>query len=125
MGKAVINPDKINQLLNNLVNNAVKFTQQGSITISSRLRPEEGSLEICVKDTGRGIAPGDISKLFQRFQQLGQLKDRLGGTGLGLAICKEIVAQHWGRIWVESQEGQGSAFFFALPVKTAQEVRHV
>lgn len=123
IGKVMINPDKVNQLLNNLVNNAVKFTLCGSITISSRLCPGEGCLEICVKDTGRGIALEDMPRLFQRFEQLGPHKDRVGGTGLGLAICKEIVAQHEGRIWVESQVGKGSSFLFALPVSTAQKVQ--
>ncbi|OGW72803.1 MAG: hypothetical protein A2Y02_02735 [Omnitrophica bacterium GWA2_52_12] len=122
VGNVVINPDKINQLLNNLVNNAVKFTSRGSITISSCLRKGDGVMEIAVTDTGSGIAPEDIPRLFQRFQQLGHLKDRVGGTGLGLAICKEIVSQHWGRIWVESEAGKGSAFRFALPVGTTQGV---
>ncbi len=113
-----VDSDRINQLLNNLINNAIKFTETGGITVTSRNHQDANHLEICIKDTGPGISQEDIPKLFQKFQQLGDPATRkTGGTGLGLAICKEIVSQHGGKIWVESQDGQGSSFYFILPIQ--------
>lgn len=113
-----LDKDKINQVLNNLVANAIKFTDAGGITVESKHRPEANHVEICIKDTGQGIAAADIPKLFQKFQQLGNPATRkTGGTGLGLAICKEIIVQHGGKIWIESQPGQGSSFYFIIPIK--------
>lgn len=109
--------DKLNQVFSNLVGNAIKFTDKGGITISAVNHPDGNHVEVCVKDTGMGIAENDIPKLFQKFQQLGDpAKRQMGGTGLGLAICKEIITQHGGKIWVESKYGQGCAFYFILPI---------
>jgi signal transduction histidine kinase len=109
--------DKLNQVFSNLVSNAIKFTEQGGMTISVGYRPEHNTAEVCIKDTGTGIPEDDIPKLFQKFQQLGDPEKRqTGGTGLGLAICKEIISQHGGKIWVESKLGEGSAFYFILPI---------
>jgi len=109
--------DKIVQTLINLVDNAIKFTEEGGITISSAVNPDQNKIVICVKDTGTGIRKEDYSKLFNKFQQLGNHAERqTGGTGLGLAICKEIIQQHKGEIWVESEYGKGSAFSFCLPI---------
>lgn len=110
-----LNPDKINQVLNNLVNNAIKFTGKGSVMVSSRVSSENNHVEIRVTDIGIGISNEDIGKLFQRFTQLGHTKDRVSGTGLGLAVCKEIVLKHNGKIWIESEQGKGSTFAFSLP----------
>lgn len=110
-----VNPDKIHQLLNNLVTNAIKYTDKGDITISSSVAVEENCLRICVKDTGKGIAREDFPRLFQKFEQLGERSEQVNGTGLGLAICKEIVSLHQGNIWVESEPGKGSSFIFTLP----------
>ena len=108
-------PDRINQVLNNLVTNAIKFTSAGGITISVSKR--ENTIIVCVKDTGEGIKKDDLPKLFQKFQQLSRRNQRgIVGTGLGLAICKQIIEQHGGRIWVESQYGRGSEFKFVLPI---------
>ncbi len=112
----LLNEDKINQILSNLLNNAVKFTTQGGITVTSCRGREEGFIEVCVKDTGSGIAQEDFGKLFQKFKQLANSDSQAQGTGLGLAICKEVIAQHHGSIWVESDLGQGSSFIFTLPV---------
>ena len=112
---ARMNPDKINQVLSNLITNAIKFTSKGGITVSTDLDSEKHRIRMCVADTGAGIGSADLPKLFQKFQQLGDPAKRNGGTGLGLAICKEIVRKHGGDIWVESQSGSGSKFFVALP----------
>lgn len=104
--------DKILQVLTNLINNAIKFTEKGDITITS----EQGDnfIRVSVKDTGPGIKTENLSKLFQRFSQL---ERKPGGTGLGLAISKEIIDLHGGKIGVESEFGKGAAFYFILPVK--------
>ena len=107
--------DKMIQVLNNLISNAIKFTPSGGITVSSMVRPGSCEAEVRVQDTGYGIKEEDMKKLFEKFQQLGEAHQRCAGTGLGLAICKEIVRQHKGRINVESKVGQGSCFYFTLP----------
>jgi signal transduction histidine kinase len=107
--------DRITQVLNNLVNNAIKFTETGSILISTR--KNGNSIVVCVKDTGVGIKPEDIDKLFQSFSQVLTGKDRkAGGTGLGLAISKKIIQQQGGRMWAESEFGKWTAFYFNLPI---------
>ncbi|MFH1768105.1 MAG: hybrid sensor histidine kinase/response regulator [Candidatus Omnitrophota bacterium] len=114
--------DKINQVLNNLISNAVKFTNSGGIDVSVTADQANNNVLISVKDTGPGIKEEDKPKLFQKFQQLGDHATReMGGTGLGLAICKEIIAKHGGRIWVTSRFGEGSEFFFLLPVKERRQ----
>lgn len=104
--------DRISQVLTNLVNNAIKFTEKGDITITSAKR--SGSILVSVRDMGPGIKTGDLPKLFRRFSQLDR---RPGGTGLGLAISKEIIDMHKGEIGVESEFGRGAKFSFILPVK--------
>ena len=111
-----LDADKIVQVLQNLINNAIKFTETGGVTISSVCRPESNIVEIRVQDTGSGIKEEDSAKLFEKFQQLGESRHKCGGTGLGLAICKEIVYQHGGKIGVESAVGKGSCFYFILPI---------
>ncbi len=103
------------QVLVNLVANAAKFTEQGLVCIEVTHQGREALF--CVRDTGIGILPHEQERIFERFCQAGcQLTGKPRGTGLGLSICKEIIEQHGGRIWVESTPGQGSAFFFALPL---------
>lgn len=106
--------DKITQVLTNLVSNAMKFTLNGSVSIITT--KGANTIQVTVKDTGPGVKQEDLDKLFQYFEQIGDIKQRRGGTGLGLAICKEIVAMHNGKIWVESQYGQGTSFHFVLPI---------
>ncbi len=109
--------DRLIQVVINLISNAVKFTDSGSVTCSACGR--DGELVVSVTDSGIGIAPADQPKVFEKFKQVGDtLTDKPKGTGLGLPICKEIVEYHGGRIWVESEPGQGSTFSFTLPVKT-------
>jgi signal transduction histidine kinase len=104
--------DRIIQVLSNLVNNAIKCTEQGSIIVATRCH--EDLIQVSVRDTGVGIKKEDIPKLFHKFEQLVTEKRR-AGTGLGLSISKEIIEKHNGKIWAESEPGQGSTFFFTLP----------
>ncbi|HEY9721191.1 MAG TPA: hybrid sensor histidine kinase/response regulator [Oscillatoriaceae cyanobacterium] len=106
---------RIEQVLINLVGNAIKFTPPGgTIRLSARL--EGGTLRCEVTDTGIGISPDDVPKLFQKFSQL-ESGARKGGTGLGLSISKALVEAHGGHIGVKSQPGKGSTFWFTLPLK--------
>jgi PAS domain S-box-containing protein len=109
-------PDKLIQVITNLVNNAFKFSPAGStIDITAAVSGEE--MVVSVEDKGIGIAPDDVPLVFERFRQVGDtLTDKPKGTGLGLPICKEIVEHYGGRIWVESEYEKGSRFSFALPV---------
>jgi len=118
---------RINQVLNNLIANAVKFTEKGSVTISAELtKSPSGQAEVMVTvtDTGIGIASEDQSKLFQRFSQVDDSPTRkTGGTGLGLSICRSLIELHNGRIGLLSSEvGKGSIFFFTLPYDEPKEI---
>ena len=107
--------DRLIQVVINLISNAVKFTDAGSVTCSAHMR--DGGIVVSVKDSGIGIAPADQPKVFEKFKQVGDtLTDKPKGTGLGLPICKEIVEYHGGHIWVESEPGHGSTFSFTLPL---------
>jgi len=108
---------KIQSMVMNLVNNAIKFTpEHGQVSISARREDQE--LVIRVRDTGMGIPKEALPKIFDRFYRVHQSGNRIPGTGLGLAIVKEIVNMHAGRIEVESQIGQGSTFTVFLPLNT-------
>ncbi len=110
-------PNRIMQVVGNLFSNAVKFTPpEGSIRVS--ICQEGDHVAVSVADTGSGIAPEDVSKLFQKFSQVGGGQTRLRGTGLGLALCKELIELHGGLISVRSELGRGSLFTFKLPVFT-------
>ena len=110
--------DRLLQVVINLISNAVKFTDRGSVTCRARL--VDDAVEVSVIDTGLGIAPADQPKVFEKFKQVGDtLTDKPKGTGLGLPICREIVEHHGGRIWVESEPGKGSTFSFVLPATPA------
>jgi signal transduction histidine kinase/DNA-binding response OmpR family regulator len=109
--------DKLIQVVINLISNAVKFTNKGSVTCRAKQVNDE--ILISVVDTGIGISKEDQPKVFEKFKQVGDtLTDKPKGSGLGLPICKEIVEHHGGRIWVESQAGKGSTFSFTLPIQT-------
>lgn len=107
--------DRIKLLLTHLIMNAIYFTQEGEIKVESEFY--DNVVHVHVKDTGVGIGEGDISKVFQSFEQTGGNSRKLGGVGLGLSICYEIIHRHRGKIWVESKEGAGSDFQFTLPIK--------
>ena len=106
---------RVGQVVTNLVGNAIKFSPEGG-RVEVFASGDEGVVTVSVKDYGRGIAPRDMNRLFQRFAQLDSSTTRkAGGTGLGLVISKGIVEQHGGKIWVESALDQGSTFSFSLP----------
>jgi len=109
-------PERLRQVLINLVINSVKYTPKGSIEL--KVAKEHGELKFSVKDTGIGIPKEEIPKLFQRFYQIDSSYTReTKGSGLGLALCKEIVQGMGGKIWLESKAGRGSTFSFTLPFK--------
>jgi signal transduction histidine kinase len=112
---------RLTQVLINLVGNAIKFTDAGEVAIKAEAN--NGSFLVSVRDTGPGISAADQARLFQEFQQADNaITKKKGGTGLGLAISKRIIEMHGGKIWVESQVGQGSTFAFTLPVVVEQQV---
>lgn len=106
--------DRVRQVLINLLNNAVRFTDRGRVTIGATR--DERHVLVTVTDTGVGIAPEDIPHVFREFHQAGPSGRRQGGNGLGLAISKRFVEMHGGSIWVASQLGAGTTFSFTLPV---------
>lgn len=114
-------PNRIRQILNNLISNAMKFTENGEITVTVKKITninDEVELKFIVSDTGIGIAAEDIGRLFQSFSQVdGSFTKKFGGTGLGLVISKQLVEMMGGSIGVESEKGKGSTFFFQLKFK--------
>jgi len=113
--RIMIDPLKISQVWENLVDNAFKYTPKGS-RIEMAARPRDGGIECSVSDNGPGIPKDDVPHLFERFYRVDKGRSReTGGTGLGLSIVKHIVHLHGGRVWVESEQGRGSSFFFFLP----------
>ncbi len=114
-------PERIIQTLTNLISNAIKFSA-ADCTIWITSQQENQEVLFTVKDRGRGIPADKLESIFERFHQVDATDARKkGGTGLGLAICRSIVEQHGGRIWVESVFGQGSSFYFTLPIKVPEE----
>jgi len=109
---------RIGQVLINLVGNAIKFTpQKGSIIIEAKLSRDKKEIEISVEDNGVGIAKEELTKIFDKFYQAAERAPTdITGFGIGLAIAKEIVELHGGRIWAESEKGQGAKFTFTLPL---------
>ena len=115
--------DKINQVMENLISNAVKFSPQGGkITVS--VEQAEGEVKISVVDNGTGIPQKDLPHIFERFYRVENASTHgMGGAGLGLAIAKYIVESHGGKIWAESEVGKGSTFSFTLPIKATRKKR--
>jgi signal transduction histidine kinase len=113
---AEMDEQRIAQVLTNLISNAIKFSPAGA-PVEVTVRQENGSAVVRVRDHGEGIRREDMPRLFKKFSQLDSRSTRkVGGTGLGLAICKGIVEAHGGRIWAESEPGEGSTFAFTLPL---------
>lgn len=110
-----IDKERLCQVLNNLLSNSIKFTPKGKVELGALQKKNE--IVISVRDTGVGIAPQEQDKLFNRFSQiLNPGEGKKPGTGLGLLIAKGIVETHGGKIWLESEPGKGSTFFFSLPL---------
>lgn len=108
---------RLRQILNNLVSNSIKFTEQGEVRVSAALNEAEDQVKIMVKDTGIGIAPHHLGLIFEQFRQVDNSSTRrVGGTGLGLPITQRLVQMHGGTIVVESEVGVGSSFSFMIPV---------
>jgi len=105
---------RIRQVVFNLLSNAVKFTPEGGAIEVSAARLN-GEVRVAVSDTGPGVAPEDRGRIFEEFQQTEAGADQREGTGLGLALSKRYVELHGGRIWVDSEVGEGSTFVFTLP----------
>ncbi|MET7245838.1 PAS-domain containing protein [Methylobacterium sp. EM32] len=123
--RLVGDPDRLRQVLLNLVNNAIKFTPAGRVTLhlaSTPLTCGRHALRVAVSDTGIGIPADRLGQLFQRFSQVdGSIRRRFGGTGLGLAISRQLVEAMGGEIGVESRPGAGSTFWFTVPLAAAAE----
>lgn len=108
-------PLKIRQVMANLISNAVKYRGDRPLMVNVGARPGEKDTVVWVRDNGMGIAPEYHKDIFGEFKRL-HTRDTIEGTGLGLPICRKIIELHGGRIWVESEEGAGAAFFFTLPL---------
>lgn len=116
-----VEPNKIIQVLNNLIGNAIKFTpNDGKIIVAAAFDKEKDEVRVSVQDNGVGIEKDDLNKIFDKFYQSGErASSDINGTGIGLTIAKEIVELHGGRIWAESEKNHGAKFTFTLPLKTA------
>ena len=117
-----VDPDRLIQVIVNLVSNAVKFCDKANGRVAIRASAEAGYLRVDIEDNGIGIAPADQGKIFERFQQAGDtLTDKPKGTGLGLPISRQILQRFGGELWVESELGKGATFSFRIPAARAAE----
>ena len=121
---ANIDPDRMREVITNLFDNAVKYTESGTITVG--ITGNDEVVQIHVKDTGPGIPPEDLPHLFQKFYRVDNSATRsIGGTGLGLFICAAIVKLYNGTIWADSKLGEGSTFYINLPRLSSQQAAHL
>jgi two-component system phosphate regulon sensor histidine kinase PhoR len=112
----------LEQIVINLLDNAIKYTPGGGRVIVSAIEKDSKDIQFSVEDNGIGIPKEDLSRIFERFYRVDKGRSKeFGGTGLGLSIVKHLVQAHGGRIWVESQPGKGSTFYFTLP-KRGEEI---
>lgn len=115
---------RLRQVFMNLIYNALKFTDYGNVKFGFNLRTNDQVIEFFVKDSGIGIAPDQQANIFKRFRQLDDAHTRkFGGTGLGLAICEGLIKLLGGQIWVKSEQGKGSQFFFTIPLAAKAEIK--
>jgi signal transduction histidine kinase len=109
--------DKLHQVLTNLVGNAIKFTPQGGeVRVKIITPPDDGTIRVSVSDTGCGIGPTELEKIFEKFYRGESAPQESLGAGLGLPITKHLVELHGGKIWVDSAIGVGSQFYFTVPI---------
>ena len=118
---AVVDPDKLKDVIMNLIDNSIKYTAEGSIHV--KVEGTDRIAQVSVEDTGMGIDPGEAGKLFEKFSRgIGVARVSAEGTGLGLFIVKKIIEAHGGRVWAESRgKGKGSAFRFKVPLQPPEE----
>ncbi|MCY9659504.1 HAMP domain-containing sensor histidine kinase [Paenibacillus chondroitinus] len=110
--------ERLNQIMNNLLSNAIRHTSDGGTILVSLLKNMDKGIIVSIQDTGSGIPAEELKHIFERFYRVDRSRSRnTGGTGLGLAIVKQLVELHGGEVWVESQIGKGSTFSFSLPMK--------
>jgi signal transduction histidine kinase len=109
-------PDKVEQILWNLIGNAIKFTPpQGTVTVTAEAL-EDGQVQICIADTGCGIAPEHLPRIFNEFSKVPSTMATSQGAQLGLFITKSLITMHHGHIWIESSQGEGTKVWFTLPI---------
>jgi signal transduction histidine kinase len=108
--------DYLEQILINLIDNAIKYGREGGNITVSAIQKNQSEIEVSVRDNGIGIPREDLPRIFERFYRVDKGRSQeMGGTGLGLSIVKHLVQVHGGRTWAESQQGKGSTFYFTLP----------
>lgn len=118
---AMVDPDRIREVASNLIDNAIKYTQSGKVTLG--VTGNKDVVQFFIKDTGIGIKSEEAKHLFQKFYRIDNSDTRTtGGTGLGLFICKEIVKLYQGQIWVESEIGKGTTFYVNIPRMASSQV---
>jgi PAS domain S-box-containing protein len=121
---ALVDPDRLREVITNLFDNACKYTDEGKISLG--LTGNDSVVQMYVRDTGHGIPAEDIPHLFQKFYRVDNSATRtIGGTGLGLFICRKIIELYQGRIWVESSLGKGSTFYINLPRLSTQRAEQL
>jgi PAS domain S-box-containing protein len=119
-----VDPDRLREVITNIIDNAIKYTEEGRVTIG--LHTDDREVTFSVQDTGQGIPPEDLKHLFQKFYRVDNSATRqVGGTGLGLFISRKIVELYKGRIWAESELGVGSIFYVSIPRITAAEAQRL
>lgn len=123
MPNIAVDRQRLRQIIINLLGNATKFTEEGTVTLSAHIEGEE--VLISVRDTGVGIAPEDHEAVFEAFKQTESGIRQGGGTGLGLPITKNLVNLHGGRIWLDSALGEGTTFSIVLPIKASQPTENI
>lgn len=118
----LVDGERVQQVVSNLVHNAIKFTPGGgTITVHAAVEAGQNRMLVNVSDSGVGIPPGDLKRIFERFYKADRARSS-GGTGLGLAIARHLVQAHGGQIWAKSREGKGSDFYFTLPLAGRAQV---
>lgn len=116
-----IDTDKLTQVIDNIISNALKYSPDGG-NIRFGFTVQENMLKVMISDDGMGIPKENVTKIFERFYRVDRARSRaMGGTGLGLAIAKEMIEAHGGKIWAESEEGVGTTIFFTLPFELDEE----
>ena len=115
-------PDRLTQVMVNLLSNAAKFVPDGAGRVEVSLREEPGALVVAVRDNGPGVPEADQAGIFEKFRQGGDALTRPAGTGLGLPISRRIVEHLGGEMWLESESGGGACFAFRLPLQPGGEV---